>query len=163
MAEADKNNVKPDTGEINQVRAIFKQMVANTARGLRVDPTSLDSAKSASEKERLASSRVEEALDQLFASNGANFIDLPQQLASALRDKYSARVNSAGLDRAVERAQAMRAQVDSARAKAAPQQQPGSGGGIPDGAVRVPVPPGATPVPGGPQPARGGSGRRGGG
>jgi parvulin-like peptidyl-prolyl isomerase len=161
VAEADKNNVKPDSGEINQVRAIFKQMVGNTAKGLRVDPASLDSAKSQSEKEHLASSRVEEALDQLFASNGANFIDMPQQLASALRDKYSARVNSAGLDRAVERAQAMRAQVDSARAKAAPQQQPGGGVGIPDGAVRVPVPPSAMPMPG--PPPRGGSGRRGGG
>ena len=158
VAEADKNNVTADSAEINQVRGIFKQMVANTARGLRVDPKSLDSLKSTSEKERVAAARVEEALDQLFASNGSNFIDMPQQLASALRDKFSSRVNAAGLDRAVERAQAIRAQVDSARAKQAPQQQPGGRGGIPDGAIRVPVPQGATPIP--MPPPRGG--RRGG-
>lgn len=160
VAEAEKNNIKPDSNELNQVRGIFKQMVSNTMRGLRVDPVSLDSLKTQAEKERVASSRVEEALDQLFASNGANFVDMPQQLASALRDKYSSRVNSAGLDRVVERAQTMRALVDSARAKAAPQQQQG-GGGIPDGAVRVPVPPSAMPSPA--PPPRGGSGRRGGG
>jgi hypothetical protein len=79
---------------------------------------------------------------------------MPQQLGAALRDKYSWRINQAGIDRAVERAQTLRASLDSAKAGKAPPPS-GGRGGLPDGAIPVPVPPGAQPgAPTGAPPAK---------
>lgn len=137
IAEADKAKIKPDSTEYNQIRGLFHQMVASASTGLHVDPKSLgDSAKSQAEKEKLGASRVEEALDQIFASHGTSYVEVPQQVVTALRKKYPARINTAGLDRALERAMAVRAASDSARAKQAEAQG------------------GAQPVPGGLPPAR---------
>lgn len=123
-AEAEKANVTADTAELQQIRQYFTTMVKTASSGLRVDPESLgDSAKTTAEKERLAASRVEAALDMLFASSGQNFVEIPVQLAYALRQKYSSRVNLAGLDRAVERGLAVRAALDSTRGGKAPSPQ----------------------------------------
>lgn len=48
------------------------------------------------------------------------FVEVPPPLASAVRKKYSWKINPAGLDRAVEQATALRAKADSAAAAAAP-------------------------------------------
>lgn len=129
-AQAAKEGVEPDSLEVAEIRRSFSQMVQYTLTGLRVDPKSLaDSAKTTSEKERLAASRVEFAIDNVFKTGGANMVEVPPQLASALRKRYSSRVNDAGVDRAVESATTIRAGVDSARAKAGPP-----------GGMQVPVP-----------------------
>jgi hypothetical protein len=47
-------------------------------------------------------------------------VDVPQPVASVLREKYDWKVNAAGLDRAVERAAKLRAAADSAREKDRP-------------------------------------------
>jgi hypothetical protein len=100
-------------------------MVKTAMAGLRVDPKSLgDSAKTTAEKERLAAARVEEALDQLFATNGQSMVEVPPQLAIALRRRYSARINTAGIDRAVERGLAVRAALDSTRGPTMPGMPP---------------------------------------
>lgn len=152
IAEADKNKVVLDSSEANEVRSTFATMVRQTSRSLGVDPKALgDSAASTAEREKTASQRIETALDQLFASNGAaGFVDVPEPLAWALRDKYSARVNAAGVDRALERAQQIRAGADSARAAANPNPT-----GLPPGATPVPNP----PQPKGAPPAKGKSGK----
>ncbi|HYV98840.1 MAG TPA: hypothetical protein VE967_15405, partial [Gemmatimonadaceae bacterium] len=140
-AEADKQGIKVDTLEVKQIRSYFGRMVKSAMMGLRVDPSLLaDSAKTDGEKEKVAAARVDDALDAIFASNGQGMVEITPQVASALRSRYSFRVNSAGVDRAVERAMAIRASADSARAKEMPPA--GSGAGLPPGAVPVPVPPG---------------------
>ena len=117
-AQAIKEGVNPDSNEVAQYRGAFAGMVKRASEGLRVDPKSLsDSAKSTGEKEKLAATRVEAALDRLFATNGQNFVEVPTQLAAALRSKYSSRVNPAGVDRALQGAGTIRAAADSARAK----------------------------------------------
>jgi hypothetical protein len=124
-AQAKKEGVEPDSGEIREIRRGFSSMVQYAMTGLRVDPRSLaDSAKSTGEKERLAASRVETAIDDVFKTGGQNMVEIPPQLASALRNKYSARVNTAGIDRTIESATAIRAGLDSARAKSAPSPLP---------------------------------------
>lgn len=134
VAEADRAKIEPDSADENDIRSLFATMVATTWQGLRIDPSSLgDSAQSQADRERLAARRVEEALDQLFETGGAmGFVDVPQPLATALRSKYSSRVNVAGLERALERAVQVRALLDSTRANQ-PMQPPsappqGSGG-----------------------------------
>jgi parvulin-like peptidyl-prolyl isomerase len=129
-AQAEKEGIKPDTLEIAQIRNGFTAMVNYALTGLRVDPKSLrDSASTTSEKERLAAARVDAALDQLFATNGQSMVEVPPPLAYALRQRYSSRVNAAGLDRAVEQGLAIRAAADSARMKLAPAVPPAGAGG----------------------------------
>ena len=78
-------------------------------QALGVDPKMLaDSAKSTAEKERLAASRVDAYLDRMMAGQ-AQPLSLPTPLKKMLDAKYESSVNSAGIDRAVERATKVRA------------------------------------------------------
>jgi peptidyl-prolyl cis-trans isomerase D len=145
VEEAKKQKIELDSADLAGPRDAFKAMVANAWAGLRVDPTSLgDSARTQAEKSRLAAQRADEALEQIFRTNGASYVDVPQQLAWALREKYSARVNEAGIDRALERAAIIRAAADSARAKQAPPM-PTMPPGTPPPAGTQPPPPGKQP------------------
>ena len=135
VLEAERARVQPDSADLADIRGLFATMVATAWQGLRIDPTSLgDSAQSTGDRENLAARRVEQAIDQLFATSGSmGFIDIPHPLAMALRSKYSARVNAAGLERTGERATQVRAMLDSTRAKepggaAGVMPPPGSGG-----------------------------------
>jgi hypothetical protein len=77
---------------------------------------------------------METAIDNVFKMGGQGMVEIPPQLGSALRKRYSSRVNDVAIDRTIERATAIRAGVDSARAKSAPQlpmpevTQPPTGG-----------------------------------
>jgi hypothetical protein len=87
---------------------------------LRVSPAALaDSAKTTSEKERLAAARVEAYLD-LLLKNQAQFVDVSEPVSSALRKKFEARVVTAGVVRAVAEAEKVKAKADSAKAAAMP-------------------------------------------
>ena len=122
-AQAIKEDVKPDSGEMAEIRRSFSAMVQYAMTGLRVDAKSLsDSAKSTGEKERLAAARVEAAIDNVFKTGGQNMVEVQPLLATALRKRYSSRMNEAGVNRSVEMATAIRAGIDSARAKAAPPE-----------------------------------------
>ena len=127
IAEAGSEGVVLDAGEINQARASFRVMVTQAWLGLRVDPARLgDSATTVAQREQLAALRADEAIDRLLATSAQEFVDIPQQLAWALRQKYSPRINDAGLDRTVTRALAVRAALDSTRAKQAQAGNPGA-------------------------------------
>ncbi|HKS07828.1 MAG TPA: peptidylprolyl isomerase [Gemmatimonadaceae bacterium] len=140
LAEAEKKKVELDSLELDRVRSAFVNMVTQSWMGLRVDPKTLgdSGATSVAERERLAATRADEAVDRILATNAQDFVDIPQQLAWALRKKYSARINQAGLDRTVERALALRSARDSADAKQAPANP-----GQPQ--IMTPPPPGLTP------------------
>lgn len=119
--QADSAGVKPDTAEVSAVRNAFKGLIRNSWAGLRISPEFLaDSAKTPAEKERLAASRVDAYLDRLLAGQ-EGFIEVPQPLADALRDKYDASIKQAGLTRAVEMAQKSRAVADSTKAASQPK------------------------------------------
>ena len=107
------------------------QLVGNIWNALGVDPKMLaDSAKSTSEKERLAASRVDAYLDRMMAGQ-AQPLSVPSPLKKLLDAKYESSVNPAGIDRAFERAQKVRTSADSARAASQPKSEvplPGAGG-----------------------------------
>ena len=126
------------------------QLVTNVWQALGVDPKMLaDSAKSTAEKERLAASRVDAYLDKMMAGQ-AQPLSLPTPLKKMLDAKYETSVNSAGIDRAVERATKVRAVADSTRTANQPKSQiPLPGMGAPAGApagAQMPSPP-PTPKP----------------
>jgi peptidyl-prolyl cis-trans isomerase D len=152
LRRADSAKVGLSPEEIANLHRDFTQAVAMSWSQLGIDPKSLaDSAKSASERERLAATRVEAFLDRVMAGQ-AQPVPVPAPLQIILMDKYDAKVNSAGIDRAVERAAKLRASADSARAAQQPKSAvPLPGAGAPSAAPRTPS---AVPLPGQPAPAR---------
>ena len=140
LHQADSAKVTLDTAETNEIRRAFVSMVANTWSGLNISPNRLaDSAKTVAERERLAAARVDNYMERLLTKD-EQFIPVQPTLEAALHEKYDYKVNSAGVDRALERAQRLRAVADSTRAAQQPQSAvplPGQPGGA---APKAPAP-----------------------
>ena len=136
MKDEDKANMYTQIG----------QLVGNLETTLGVEPKMLaDSAKSVPEKERLAAARVDAYLDRMMAGQ-AQPITIPLPLKKLLDAKYDASVNSAGIDRGLERATKLRKVADSTRMANQPKTQiplPGGAGAPPAGQP----PQGAQPQP----------------
>jgi PPIC-type peptidyl-prolyl cis-trans isomerase-like protein len=92
-----------------------------------------DSAATEQEHVQLAMARVNDYMDRVFKQGTAQFLPVPPFLALALRPRAAWSINEAGVARAFERAQAIRAQVDSAAR--------GSGTGLKPASGPAPVPP----------------------
>jgi peptidyl-prolyl cis-trans isomerase D len=117
---ADSAKVTLDTTEVKELHNRFTQLVAASWEQLGITPKSLnDSAKTEAQRERLAASEVDQYIDRLMQQQ-ARFVDVPRPLELVLHEKFGAKVNQAGLDRAVERATKLRAAADSTRAKERP-------------------------------------------
>ena len=152
LEKADSAKIGLSAEEQNQLYGQFSQFVTMVESQLGIDPKSLaDSAKTAPERERLAASRIEAYIDRILGGQ-AQPVPIPQPIATVLRSKYEWSVNAAGIDRAVERAQKIRATADSTRAANQPKSQvplPGAPAGPGAGAQppsQVPLPqPGAKP------------------
>ena len=154
VKKADSAHITVPETEKQSMYTELQQIVTNLWQALGVDPKQLaDSAKSTAEKERLAASRADSYLDRFMAGQ-VQPVSPPSPIRKILESKYESSINAAGIDRAFERAQKVRATADSARAANQPKSQvplPGMGG--PPGAQ----PPGAEPPagqpPAQPQPA----------
>jgi hypothetical protein len=157
LAKADSAKIDIPAEMRTNLYQSVSQLVANVWSALGVDPKMLaDSAKNTSEKERLAAARVDAFLDRMMAGQ-AQVMSIPLPLKKMLDTKYESSVNSAGIDRAVERGQKIRQSADSARTAAQPKSQipiPGMGGPPPAGneqpqaAPVQPAPKPTTPQPG---------------
>ena len=144
---ADSAKIGPDTTELTQMRTAFGGAVQMAWQQLGVAPQMLaDSGSSESDRERVAASRVEQYMNALLAGQ-AQFVQIPDPVEQMLKDEYDSKIVDAGIDRAVERAQAMRAMTDSSRAA---QPRPPS-------AVPMPGAPGAQQGPPASPPPSGGS------
>ncbi|HEY4138471.1 MAG TPA: hypothetical protein VGN65_08470, partial [Casimicrobiaceae bacterium] len=152
LARADSAHIDIPADQKTTMYSSVQQLVGSVWQALGVDPKLLaDSAKNTPEKERLAASRVDSYLDRMMAGQ-AQPLSIPLPLKKILDAKYEASVNSAGVDRALERAQKVRQSADSAKAASQPKSQvplPGMGG-PPAGAQT----PSARPQPAQPQPTQ---------
>jgi hypothetical protein len=143
LRQADSAKVTLDTAETNEIRRAFIGMVANTWSGLNISPNRLaDSAKTVAERERLAAARVDGYVDRLLTKD-EQFIPVQPTLESALHSKYDYKINPAGIDRALERAQRLRAVADSTKTASQPPsavplpgQAPAPKSAAPDSAKR---------------------------
>jgi hypothetical protein len=147
LRRADSAKVDLSPEERANLHRDFAQVVTMSWQQLGLNPKSLaDSAKTTAERERLAAARVEAFLDRVMAGQ-AQPIPVPSPLQIVLMDKYDAKVNQAGIDRAVERAAKLRASADSARAAAQPKSAVPLPGAMAPGApaTTVPQPSGAVP------------------
>ena len=130
---ADSAKVGPTPEEIKQLHNAFFQARNAAWTQLGVDPKTLaDSGKTEADRVRFASARVNKYMDALVGGQ-AQFVQVPEPVARVLRDKLGASVNSAGIDRAVERAVKAHAAADSMSRAGAP-------------ATAVPMPTNAAPV-----------------
>jgi hypothetical protein len=140
-ADSAKAGLGPD--ELASLHRDFSQAVTTSWQQMGIDPKSLaDSAKTPSERERLAAARIEAYLDKIMAGQ-AQPAPVPAPLQIVLMDKYDSKVNPAGIDRAVERAAKVRASADSAKAASQPKSAvplPDMGG--PPTSAPQPAPPG---------------------
>jgi peptidyl-prolyl cis-trans isomerase D len=145
LKRADSAKLGPTPEEFANLHRDFVQAVTMSWKQLGIDPKSLaDSAKTPAERERLAAARVEAFLDKVMAGE-AQPLPVPSPLQIVLMDKYDYKLNLAGIDRAVERAQQVRSKADSARAASQPKSAVPLPGGTP--------PTGAAPAPSGQAPA----------
>ena len=123
LKQADSAEIDVSPEELTALRAAFSQAVHGIWQGLRLSPDSLAaSAATTAERERVAGQRASEYLERVV-NNQAQYVPIPAPVQSMLRDKYEYKVNSAGLDRALEAAGRLRASADSARAATAPPSQ----------------------------------------
>lgn len=128
VREADRAGITMPAEEQARLLTDWSQLVSTMWEQLGVTPQQLaDSASSVADRERIAAARVEAYLDRMMAGQ-AQLVQVPAVLGAALRAKYEGRVMPAGVDRAVERAQKVRAASDSVRSAGQP-------------ATAVPMPP----------------------
>ena len=133
LRQADSAGVTLDPQELAQIRQGFTGGITQAWMELGIDPRTLadSGGRSVAERERFAATRIDQYLDKLLAQQ-ARFVDIPKPVQLALRTKYDAEVKPAGLDRAVERAQKIRATADSTAAAREPRSavpMPGAPGG----------------------------------
>ncbi|HEY9450777.1 MAG TPA: peptidylprolyl isomerase [Gemmatimonadaceae bacterium] len=120
LHQADSAKVQLDPAELSELHSKFAQIVGSTWEQLGVGPAALeDSGSTDGQRERIAAGRIDQYMDKLMTQE-ARFVDVPQPVASVLREKYDWKVNAAGLERAIEQATAARAAADSAKAKNRP-------------------------------------------
>ena len=120
LKQADSAGVKIDPARSISFRASFVNAVKQGWAQLGVTPALLqDSAKSESDREKLAAKRIDDYFTKMVQEQ-APFVAVPTPVATALRQKYSYAFNDAGFDRVVEQAAKIRNSADSARTAAQP-------------------------------------------
>lgn len=140
LRAADSAGVTLDSTDVKQIREAYRARVAATMAQLGVSPGMLaDSAADVAARERLAATRVDEYLSALV-KNQAQYVDVAEQLALVLRERYENRLVPAGVDRVLAAATKIRATADSARAATQPPTA------VPMGAPPA-VPPVVPPAP----------------
>ncbi len=147
LNQADSAKVTLSPAELADVRNNFANLVTRVWTELGIAPKSLaDSAKSAPDRQRIASAHIEDYLEKLVLDQ-AQFVPIPQPLQDVLREKYDYKVNAAGIARAVEKATKIRAVSDSTQASQRPPSQVPMQPGMQPGMQPAPRPQQAPPVP----------------
>ena len=139
LRQADSAKVQLTDSEWVAIRTEYDSSLAILGSELRFTPAMLrDSATTKEGRERFMMARVNDYFDRLVGGQ-AQFFPVPPLLAQLLRERSNWSIDESGVQRAVERAVALRASADSLR--------PPTAGG-PGGEVRpAPGPPPVSPVP----------------
>jgi peptidyl-prolyl cis-trans isomerase D len=147
LRQADSAKIQVTPEEWTAMAANYRAQLDTLRIEMGLDTAALwDSTVARADRNKVAAQKVEQYFDRLV-SGKSRLRPLPSALATLLRDRSSYRVYDAGLNRAIELAQAERSKADTTKAQTGPMQ-PAPG----------PAPiPGMTPAPGGqaPQPAPG--------
>jgi peptidyl-prolyl cis-trans isomerase D len=138
LRRADSAKITLGAEEMTQLHKDFGQAVVQSWTAIGIDPKSLaDSAKTPAEREKVAAARVEAYLDKVMAGQ-TQPAPIPVPMEIVLLNKYDAKVNAAGVDRAVERATKLRAAADSAKTAGQPKSSVPLPGAVPTPSAPVP-------------------------
>jgi peptidyl-prolyl cis-trans isomerase D len=135
LKQADSAKVPIDPAEIAQLHSNFTNAIRSAWAQLGVAPSSLaDSAKSESDREKLATKRIDDYFTRMLQEQ-APFVPIQTAVSNVLRRKYKYSFNDTGLDRVVQEASKIRSSADSARTAGQPQTA------VPFGPQRPPAAP----------------------
>jgi hypothetical protein len=136
LQQADSAKVTLNEGDWEQLRAQHDSAMLLLGSVLNLTPKMLqDSAQTPEARLRMAMNRVNDYMDRVVHGR-ARFFPVPPFLAEALRARARWNVDQAGVRRALERAQQLRASADSSRAPGVPRMTPAPGGPPVDTAPR---------------------------
>ena len=131
LRAADSAKVVLDSTEMKQIRERYTQAVVNTWTALGVTPASLsDSGKTVPAREKIAAARADSYLERMM-SQQAQFVPVAPPVRQVATAKYGVKLNTAGLQRAIDMASKTKAGADSARAKSRPPTEVPIGGAPP--------------------------------
>ena len=154
LRQADSAKIQVTPAEWTEAASQYRGQVDTLRREMGLDTTRLfDPTVSAADRDMVAAAKVDQYLDR-FITGKARLRPLPAAMASLLRDKAKYQVNEAGLNRAVELAQAERAKTDTTKGQAGGLQRAPGPAPIPGAAP--PSPPQGQPAPGARPPASSG-------
>lgn len=113
LKRADSLGVQPDSNTMREARTAFWGAVTGSMTQLNLSPTQLgDTTDNESAREALAANRANAYVRSLVKGE-AGFVEVPEQVALVLRDRFEWRVVPAGLERALAEATRLRAVADS--------------------------------------------------
>jgi hypothetical protein len=122
LRQADSAKIQVTPQEWTATAGNYRAQLDTLRLEMGLDTAALwDSTVAAADRHKVAAGKVEQYFDRLV-SGKTRLRPLPSALATMLRDRYDYRVYDAGLNRAVELAQAESRKADSAKAKAGPMQ-----------------------------------------
>ena len=122
LEQADSARISITPEEWQGLQARYRSQIDTLRAEMGLDDSTLgDSSVATAERKQVAALKLEEYFDRLVGGK-ARLRPLPSALATLLRDRSSYRVHDAGINRAIELAQAEGRKADSARAAAGPLQ-----------------------------------------
>jgi hypothetical protein len=121
QADSAKISITPEEWQALQAR--YRASLDTLRSEMGLDDASLgDSSAAGSERKKVAAMKVEQYFDRLVEGK-TRLRPLPSALATVLRDRFRYRVNDAGINRAVELAEAERQKDSTATAAAGGMQR----------------------------------------
>lgn len=122
LRQADSAKIQVTSAEWQGMAANYRNQLDTLRAEMGLDTAALwDSTVSQADRDKVAASKVEQYFDRLV-SGKSRLRPLPSALATLLRDRSEYHIYDAGLNRAVELAEAERSKTDSTKAKAGPLQ-----------------------------------------
>jgi hypothetical protein len=122
LEQADSARISITPEEWQGLQARYRSQIDTLRAEMGLDDSTLgDSSVAVTERNKVATLKLEEYFDRLVGGK-TRLRPLPSALASLLRDRSSYRIHDAGINRAIELAQAETQKADSARAAAGPIQ-----------------------------------------
>jgi hypothetical protein len=123
LRQADSAKIRVTPDEWASMASNYRSQLDTLRAEMGLDTAALwDSTAASADRHKVAAMKVEQYFDRLV-SGKSRLRPLPSALATVLRDRSDYRIYDAGLNRAVELAEAERSKTDSAKAQAGPVQQ----------------------------------------
>jgi hypothetical protein len=135
LEQADSAGINVTAEEWQGLQERYRSQLDTLRAEMGLADASLDSSVAGADRSKVAEMKLDQYFDRLIAGK-TRLRPIPSALATVLRERSSYRIHDAGLNRAVEIAQAATRKADSANAGSGPMKQapgpapiPGVGGG----------------------------------